>query len=94
MENSKQLALELYGVRGFSKANTQILKTKGGNYIYRHVFSGNSKQDARVYNPVTGEDRFLENAGYFHHLVNHLNVDYITAPFTVVGSEVETHFNK
>lgn len=94
MENSKQLAFELYGVRGFSKVTTEILKTKGGNYIYRHVFSGNSKQDARVYNPVTGEDRFLDNAGLFHHLVNHLKVDYIVTPFMVVGAGVRYHFEK
>ena len=88
MENSIELAKTLYGRSGVHQMDTQILKTDGGNYVYRHLIAGNSRCDARVYNPITGEDRFLENRNTFHYLEKYMKVPFITIKEPLIGSGV------
>jgi len=88
MENSKQIAEQLYGSSNHSKFETQIIKTNGGNYIYRHVLSGNSKREARIYNPVTGEDRWATDPNFFHYLAAKCGVNYTTKEGLLTGKQV------
>jgi len=92
MENSRQLAETLYARPGVSQMETQICKTIGGNYVYRHIIASNSKCASRVYNPVTGEDRFLDNQNMVHHLIKNLNLSYATSAEALIGAEVQNYY--
>lgn len=88
-------ASELYDRPNINRVDTQIIKTKNGNYIYRHVISANSRQDARYFNPQTGTDEFCEDRGFFHHLSKHRGVAYWTVEDRcLTGKDVQEFYER
>ena len=93
MKTQKQKTQELYNMDGVpSNVETQIIQTSTGNFIYRHFLSGNSPQDSRVFNPQTGEDKFLDNQGYFHYLSAICKMPVDVQPGCLLASEVSESF--
>lgn len=92
--NNLTAAKETYNNQGINKAETMIVKTDSGNYVYQHIINGNDKKPSRCFNPSDNTDAFTANEGSFTYLVNVKKMKVFATTEALFGEAVALEYER